>query len=355
VRAPRDVLGLGTRDVTGDGVAEIVLRWRETNEAGERELWGAFRVTSGATPAIEPLLVVETAKRVGERRLANDVRFAGAGEIEQRPGAVVGFDDTNWAEAPSQDAQPILLPWGSIAARRFRWDGSTFVASTEERLAAPNGRPRPNGGERPAPPPPAVREGATTDELLDAFRAQVGLPGARARFDEQGDVAEDRRPERVAVIDKYVVLVGPGFMGGTRWLYQELGVVSAGDVLALELVDVTGDGKKEIVLRTRQIGAEVTREIQAIHTLVDGRLSRLWSQELVRTGAAGERVECSARFVRRGRGPVDIEVRPGRATGWTAVTWRFRDPAPPEPLLLPWSGVRRRLYRFSEGAFRAVD
>lgn len=360
VRAARDVLGLEARDVGGDGRAEIVVRWRETNAAGERELWGAFGITSGDVPTVAPLLVVETGKRVGERRLANEVRVLGGGEIEQRPGAVSGFDEASWAEAPSQDAQPILLPWGPLVSRRFRWDGEAFVVGAEEPRPA-NARPRPGGagargGQAAATPEPPAPRAPTTDELLDAFRAQVGLPGARARFDEAGDVADDRRPERVAVIDRYIVVVGPGFLGGTRWLYQELGAVSAADVLSLELVDVTGDGKKDVVLRTRQLGGEVTREIQSIHTLVEGRLVRLWSQEVVRQGAAGQRVECTVRIVRRGPRPAELEVRPGRATGWTQETWRFgRDPTPPEPLLLPWSGVRRRLYRYVEGTFRAVD
>lgn len=358
VRAARDVLGLEARDVSGDGKAEIVLRWRETNAAGERELWGAFGITSGDVPTVAPLLVVETGKRVGDRRLANEVRVVGGGEIEQRPGAVTGFDEASYVEAPARDAQPILLPWGPIASRRFRWDGASFVVGAEEPRAPTR---RPNGGARPpaggtatAPPPPP--RAPSNEELLDAFRAQVGLAGARARFDESGDVGEDRRPERVAVIDRYIVIVGPGFLGGTRWLYQELGVVSAADVLSLQLDDVTGDGKKDVVLRTRQLGAEVTREIQSIHALVEGRLVRLWSQEVLRTGAAGQRVECTVRIVRHGRRPADLEVRPGRATGWTEATWRFgRDPTPPEPLLLPWSGVARRVYRFTDGTFRAAE
>lgn len=358
VRAPRDVLGLDARDVTGDGKAEIVLRWRETNEAGERELWGAFAITAGDVPAIAPLLVVETGKRVGERRLANEVRVLGGGEIEQRPGAVTGFDEASWAEAPAQDAQPILLPWGPLASRRFRWQDDVFVVGAEERRPS-SGRPRGGNGARtpaadPARPPPPAPRAPTTDELLDAFRAQVGLPGARARFEVTGDVGEDGRPERVAVIDRYVVIVGPGFAGGTRWLYQELGVVSAADVLSLDLQDVTGDAKKELILVTRQLGADVSREIESIQTLQEGRLVRLWSQEVARAGAAGQRVECTVRINRRGRGPAELEVRPGRATGWTQETWRFAaGPTPPEPLLLPWSGVRRRVYRFVDGTFRA--
>ena len=354
VRAPRDVLRLETRDLTGDGKAEIVVRWRETNEAGEREMWGAFGVTSGDTPEIAPLLLVEAGKRVGDKILFNEVRVVGAGLVEQRPGQVRGFDERSWAEAPAGDARPILLPWGAIASRRFRWDGSRFELASEEPREPPRAprTPRPRVPERPTPPAPRV---ATVADLLDAFRAQVGLAGARARFDVEGDVGEDRRPEHVVVIDRYLVIVGPGFAGGSRWLYQELGVISAADVLSLSLQDVTGDGKKEVVLVTRQISSEVSREIESIQTLQDGRLVRMWSQEVARTGGAGQRVECTVRIVRRGRGPSEIEVRPGRATGWTRETWRFgRDPVPPEPLLLPWSGVRRRVFRLTEGTFRAA-
>jgi hypothetical protein len=266
---------------------------------------------------------------------------------------VVGFDERSWAEVPANDAQPVLLPWGPVAVRRYRWDGTAFVVASEERRTVT--RPAPPAGAGRDPPASAPPRAATIAELLDAFRSQVGLAGARAKFDVEGDVGEDRRAEHVVVIDRYLVIVGPGFAGGTRWLYQELGVVSVADVLSLSLDDVTGDGKKEIVLVTRQIGGDVSREIQSIQAFREGRLVRLWSQEIARVGAAGQRVDCAVRILRRGRRPAEIEVRPGRATGWTRETWRFgHDPTPPEPLLLPWSGVRKRVYRYAEDTFKPI-
>ncbi|MBI2894366.1 MAG: hypothetical protein HYY06_12505 [Deltaproteobacteria bacterium] len=352
VPAARDVLGLSVRDVTGDHKAEVVVRYRQASAEGEREIFAIFRLRA---EVLEPLLLVEAGKRVGDRSLSNAVRIVNGGEVEQKVAGVMGFDERTYAEVPAADAQPILLPWGTVALRRFRFDGQRFVVSREERqeprrLAAHASAPR----SSPALPADAVTSSSRIDPY-ETFLAEHGLSGARARFELEGDVAEDRRPERVVAVDRYIVVTGPGFAGGSRYFFHELPVVSSADVLALTLEDATGDGKSELVLRTRQIGQDATREVWAVLAFANGRLERLFAQEVARTGLPGQRIECSVRLIARGRGPREIEVRTGRVTGWDATTWRFAaEPSPPEPIPLPWAGPRSRRYRLGDAGFVPV-
>ena len=52
---------------------------------------------------------------------------------------------------------------------------------------------------------------------------------------------------------------------------------------------------------------------------------------------------------------IEIELRPGRAIGWTEKSYPFPEDTAPagglEPLLLPWSSQKARTYTFKGTAF----
>jgi len=53
----------------------------------------------------------------------------------------------------------------------------------------------------------------------------------------------------------------------------------------------------------------------------------------------------------------EIDVRPGRAQGWTEKTYPFGQDRPGgalEPLLLPWGGVAHLRYSYNGTAFAQV-
>ncbi|HEY8426807.1 MAG TPA: hypothetical protein VIL20_00470, partial [Sandaracinaceae bacterium] len=167
--------------------------------------------------------------------------------------------------------------------------------------------------------PLAVAGGASG--VLEEFLAAQNLLAARPTHDLRGDVAGDAREERVFLVAGFLLVTGPGFRDGRSYAYHRLPVEGARDVRSAELVDLTGDGKDELVLVLRQRNARGERDLWQVMSL-DGESPRAVFGVEVRK-AIGERfVEASVRVRRAGRGAPTIEVRAGRASGLDAESYR---------------------------------
>lgn len=340
-----DVRSATLRDLTGSGKAELVLVLRQRNEQGERDLWQVLTL-AGDRP--RPLFGIEIRKAVRGGSIEASVRIVpGRGralpEIEVTAGRAEGLDAARYQETPASDAQPILLPWGPIRARRYRWDGQTFAQTSEQPNPAyrePAPAPAPSPGRGSTPEPPAA--GPTEEDLLAAFRRERGVArGARPRFRFRLNLAGDAAEETALVYGRQLVVVGPGIQGGRSWLHYDIPAPADDDVVNVEAADVTGDGRAELLFTLRQRFGEVSREVLLVHQLAGAGFPRLLQVEVARTsGASFVRNEVSTRGGR-------LEIAPGRANGWSASHWPFtRDPNDgAEPLLLPWSDrpVRYRL------------
>jgi hypothetical protein len=193
------------------------------------------------------------------------------------------------------------------------------------------------------------------------YRNERGLGSAKPRFDFVTDVAGDSATERVLIHGKDIVVFGKGFRGGTTYAFITIGVADPKDVLDATARDLTGDGKAEIIVRgvlhakaSKALGGDVVdRHALFVYRVGDAALSRVFAAE---TGRAldGKRILGTVALTPGPRG-LQIELRSGRALGWTEQTYPF----PPdttaagglEPLLLPWSGAEPRRYRFDGAAF----
>lgn len=344
-----DVRAAALRDLTADGKAELLITIRQRNAQGERDLWQVLSL-SGERPT--PVFAIEIRKATRGGSIEASVRVLGARgrqapEIEVTAGRAQGLDAASWQEAPAADAQAILLPWGPIRSRRYRWDGRAFAQTAE----------RPNPGYRPPEPEPARRAGGaateppppprgpSAEELLAAFRRERGIArGARPRYRWELNLAGDGAPETALVYGRHLVVVGPGIQGGTSWLYYEVPAPSDEDLVSAQAADVTGDGRGELLFTVRQRFGEVSREVLVVHQIADRAFPRLLQVEVAReSGTASVRNEVSTRGGR-------LEIAPGRAREWGADRWPFtRDPNDSaEPLLLPWTDRAAR-YRLQGG------
>lgn len=331
----RDVRAAELTDVTGDGKDELLVVLRQRNAQGERDLWQVMSLT-GESP--RALFGIEVRKAIGqgsiEARLRVRPERRGAATIEVRTGRAAGLDAETYREAAASDAEPILLPWGPVLERTYRWNGRTFERVGER----PNPRytPPSEAPARAATPAPAVEEAPappSEDALLAAFRRQRGIAArARPRFRARVNLAGGPEPESALVFGRQLVVVGPGVQDGASWLFYEIPAPSDADLLAMETADVTGDGRAEILLRVRQTFGEVVREVLLVHQLTGNGFPRLLQVEIARTQG-----EDSIRNEVRTAGGA-LEIRPGRASGWSESRWPFtRDPSDAvEPLLLPW-------------------
>lgn len=348
VASARDIRSAELRDLTGDGRAELVIVLRQRNQQGERDLWQVISF-SGDSPT--PVFGIEIRKVIGggsvEARVTiHASRGRGPPEIEVRAYRARGLDAESYHETPAADVEPILLPWGPIASRRYRFRGGGFTRVGDR--PNPDYRPpephRSSGREAtPVEPPPPPR-GPSGEELIAAFRRQRHIRrGIRPSHRFRSNFAGGREPETAHVYGRHLVMVGPGIQGGLSWLYYEIPAPTDADVIDVSAADVTGDRRAELIFRIRQTFGEVRREVLLIHQLRDDGFPRILEVEVARAqGTASIRNDVRTTGGR-------LEIRPGAAREWNEQTYRFtRDPDDSaEPLLLPWIDrpVRYRLRR----------
>ncbi|HJL15468.1 MAG TPA: hypothetical protein RMH99_07435 [Sandaracinaceae bacterium LLY-WYZ-13_1] len=342
----QDVRDAELHDLTGDGNEELVLVLRQRNDQGERDLW---QVMSLAGDSPRPIFGIEIRKATRQGSVEARIRIVrGRGrrppQIEIRAHRARGLDRESYRESPASDVEPILLPWGPVRSRRYRWGGRGFERTGERRN--PRYRPpeEPSRGEARAsrPAEPSEPEAPSEGELLAEFRRRSGIRrGTRPRFRLRANLAGGRGPERVHVYGRRLVVVGEGIQGGRSFLSYEVPADGDEDLLDVSAADVTGDGRAELLFRVRQRFDDVQREVLLVHRITPNGFPRLLQVEVARR-RDGHRVVNQV-VTRGGR----LVIRPGRARGWGEDDWPFtQDPNDSvEPLLLPWRDrpVRYRL------------
>jgi hypothetical protein len=175
---------------------------------------------------------------------------------------------------------------------------------------------------------------------------------------------DDAKPERVVLMGRDVVVLGPGFKGGTSYAVVTLSQFARDeDVKDLSARDLTGDGNADIVVRgVRHVTAAGSRdavesEVMLVYQL-DGsdQITRIFAIETGREQKR-KRVQGLVQFV-----PADdhksfeIDVRPGLARGWTKKSYPWAQEQPGgqvEPLLLPWGGIPNLRYAWDGSKFAA--
>jgi hypothetical protein len=208
------------------------------------------------------------------------------------------------------------------AARYF--DGENLIATG------------PGDARHPAAMPwvPSEPELSMIEQLL----TPKGLTKTAPSADVVADLTGDGIRERVAVFDHFLTICGTSFMGGTGFFYRDLG----GDLVKLDVRDVTGRGKQDVVVRRRIPVGETQREyvdvLSAFNATDEPKLT--FSHEVsVREG--DKHIDNSLHMA---RGEVDVAVEP--PVGWDALSYREPIMTDVEPILFPWGGVRSQSYRF---------
>jgi hypothetical protein len=361
------VTRLELKDADGDGKDEIFLQKRMGGSDRYREVLTVLKLGSDGAPWLA--FVHEVGIKTPDLSITNEVKLKKGGrgvEIEVSQGESEGVDPGTYSEAMPADMPSTLLPWQTVGSRTFRWDGKSYSQADEKawkpKLSA-TGSKKPAAKRRDEPPPPPAPRPPTSDELLDRVYAlyKKERGGGRPRFDFVTDVAGDRQPERVLIHGKDIVVFGKAYRNGTSFAFITVGVAEPMDFVDATARDLTGDGKAEIIVRgvlhakaSKELGGDVVdRHALFVYRVHDEGVARVFAAETGRS--LGDKSIIGGLALEPVSRGVSIELRAGRAIGWTEQSYPF----PPdstaagglEPLLLPWGQTKKRRYKFDGSAY----
>jgi hypothetical protein len=161
-----------------------------------------------------------------------------------------------------------------------------------------------------------------------------------------------------------VVVFGPSFKNGTGYARISLSQFAQdNDIAELTARDLTGDGAAELLVRgVRHVkspaGETIAIDGLFVYQVKAANIGRVFAVETGRELGA-KRVQGLVQFIPgNGNKAFDIDVRPGRATGWNQQTypWPQDKPGsgPIEPVLLPWGGISGLRYTWNGTQFSAT-
>jgi hypothetical protein len=396
VMKPSDLAVFRLLDCTGDGRQDIVLRRRVHDGSASREYLEVYTVPSEKDPP-RRVFEHEVGISVAAGNVSNQVEFKknkGQWDIVVSVGRGDKVDVDEWGEpVAGGDTQPTLLPWQATTRRRYSYKSTGFEMVDEE-----TGKPRMKGapkragtkfwsgkgppgrqragrdvvheaapapaGSRPEPPrPPSPEE--RLDKVYAMYRQERGQRKQAPRFDFVTNVAGSDAPERVLIHGRDIVVFGKKFKDASSYVFTQVGVKDAEHILAVSAMDITGDGHAEVVVRgiipataSKALGGQtIERHALFIYKVTADAIRRIFAVETGRS-LEDNMILQQVAFMPGSVG-MKIQLRPGRAFGWTQETYPFPEDRHPyaglEPLLLPWTAMSPRTYLYRGGAFELLE
>lgn len=364
-----DLASLETRDLEGRGKDDLVVRRRVSSSGLQHEVLEIWSLGSGEEPVTAFSQEIAITSSDGKKRVSNAIRVSPK-EVEVSVEPATGWDASNFPDAPFEGENAVLLPWGNVRSRTFRYDKGKLTKVSEvpqagkaAPVAKASGPSDTQGSRDTSSNGPSARSADMARQLLDAYARDQGVAaGTKPRFDLEVSVDGDSRPERVLLIGRDVVVFGPGFKGGNAYSRLTLSQFETDkDVAEMTARDVTGDGAADIVIRglrrvTTPQGEKVDVEGMFIYQVKNGVIARIFAVETSR-GLGSRRVQGLSQFVpaKSGKG-FDIELRSGVAKGWTEKTYPWPQDRPGgsiEPLVLPWGKPQLLRYAFNGTQYAA--
>ena len=202
---------------------------------------------------------------------------------------------------------------------------------------------------------PVIRTGqvrfdfSEADALLKSFLRAVGQRRSAIRLDVLRDVDLGRGRDRVVFVGTVIGVLTDQF------IYLTLPVADSSDVIAVKVVNFSGDGRAQILAHYKQHG-NGTRELVSVWNVdANNRFVRVLTVEvgksqgtnriinqwsLVRAG----KLRSGVRTARRG---YDLVVEAIEAVGFSSANYRETRATDADPILLPWTSDDTRVYFFN--------
>lgn len=192
---------------------------------------------------------------------------------------------------------------------------------------------------------------------LEILKVQLTLPPSQQPdLRRQADVGGDGREELVMVFGPVVAVLGEG-MGKAAYYLYELPFAQAVQPERLELHDLTGDGKRDLLVRysapAMRDSDEHTQSFLTALRLDQEGLTELITLEIEHRGPGGQRISNRVVLPKASRrGPGRLEVRFDRADNVDIHSYKDVDAGYEvlyQPILLPWGSVHKQVYEYRDG------
>ncbi|HVU02536.1 MAG TPA: hypothetical protein VHE30_12320 [Polyangiaceae bacterium] len=176
-----------------------------------------------------------------------------------------------------------------------------------------------------------------------------GISDTPSRF-AVGDIAGDSQLEAVGVYGSALTIVGAGYRGGKEFFFQDLQVPEASAVTRLEVMDMTGDGKDDILVGKRVGTKDEYREVIQVLRVSSGDSPYVAFQQ--ETGIVTKKGEIHNEVALKKKGDkVDIVLSQGKAEGFDPTTYDEPLPGDMDSALLPWQTLKSRTFEWDGKTF----
>jgi hypothetical protein len=167
------------------------------------------------------------------------------------------------------------------------------------------------------------------------------------------DIAGDSQLDRVVFAGSVYGILGLGLVDG-QYYYYKLTLGSPGDLKDAQLIDVDGDGKPNIVLRSVEYDSKgiYSQELLRVLGIKGGLLSTIFGQEIANTQPEGT-LTSKYEWKKRGKA-FDFIITQAQAKGIEEkkyVDIDSKDAKDYQEILLPWQTDKKKTYKFSMNAY----
>jgi hypothetical protein len=192
---------------------------------------------------------------------------------------------------------------------------------------------------------------AEDEKIFEGFLADTGQSRSSLVKEFYVDAGGDLQADRLVVVGPYVGILGTG-LGEGFYYYYRLGIKTSSDIKDIQLMDVDGDGKQNLVVRSLEYDSSgaYSQEILRVFGFTGKLFTPIFGQELA--GAQKEGT-LSSRFEwkKKAKG-YELTVYQAEATGVTQQNYvdiDAKDDKDYKEILLPWGSAKKAAYRFVSG------
>jgi hypothetical protein len=191
-------------------------------------------------------------------------------------------------------------------------------------------------------------------KIMESFLQSTKLSREDITKEFYLDIAGDSQLDRVVFAGSVYGIMGLGLVDG-QYYYYRLTLGSPADLKDAQLIDVDGDGKLNIVLRSVEHDTKgiYSQELIRVLGIKGGLLSTIFGQEVSNTQPEGA-LTCKYEWKKRGKAFDFIVTQAENKSNIEEkkyVDIDSKDAKDYQEILLPWQTDKKKTYKFSKNSY----